>query len=96
MVLILYRTGWRFPGDSHSKESACNAADLGSIPRSGRSPGEGNGYLLQHSFLENSIDRGAWWAIESMESQRVGHDWCLTLSLSGWRSRFIYIFKAGD
>jgi len=96
VVLILYRTGWRFPGDSHSKESACNAADLGSIPRSERSPGEGNGYLLQHSFLENSIDRGAWWAIESMESQRVGHDWCLTLSLSGWRSRFIYIFKAGD
>ena len=56
------------------KNLPCNAGDLGSIPRSGRSPGEGNGYLLQHSFLENSMDRGAWWAIESMESQRVGHD----------------------
>ena len=51
------------------------AGDLDSIPRSGRSSGEGNGYLLQHSFLENSMDRGAWWAIESMESQRVGHNW---------------------
>ena len=57
------------------KNLPCNAGDLGSIPRSGRSPGEGNGYLLQHSFLENSMDRGAWWAIESMESQRVRHNW---------------------
>ena len=42
--------------DSDSKESACNAGDLGSIPESRRSPGEGN------SFLENSMDREAWWA----------------------------------
>ena len=40
-----------------------SAGDPGSIPGSGRSPGEGNGYLLQHSCLENSMDRGAWWAI---------------------------------
>ena len=51
---------WGFPGDSDGKESACNAGDLGSVPGSGRSPGEGNGYLLQYSCLENSIDRGAW------------------------------------
>ena len=42
------------------KESACNAGDLGSIPRSGRSPGEGNGNPLQYSCLENSMVRGAW------------------------------------
>ena len=51
---------WGSPGDSDGKESACNAGDLGSVPGSGRSPGEGNGYLLQYSCLENSIDRGAW------------------------------------
>ena len=44
------------------KKSACNAGDPGSIPGSGRSPGEGNGNLLQYSHLENSMDRGAWWA----------------------------------
>ena len=43
--------------------SACNAGDLGLIPGSGRSLGEGNGYPLQYSCLENSMDRGAWWAI---------------------------------
>ena len=38
------------------------AGDLGSTPGLGRSPGEGNGYPLQYSCLENSMDRGAWWA----------------------------------
>ena len=51
-----------FPGGSDGKEFACNAEDLGSIPESGRSSGEGNGYSLQYSGLENSVDRGAWWA----------------------------------
>ena len=51
-----------FPGGSNSKEYACNAGDLGLIPRLGRSLGEGNGYPLQHSCLENSMDRGAWQA----------------------------------
>ena len=45
-----------------SKESTCNAGDTGSIPGSGRSPGEGNGNLLQYSCLENPRDRGALWA----------------------------------
>ena len=44
------------------KESACNAGDQGSILGLGRSPGEGNGYPLQSSCLENPMDRGAWWA----------------------------------
>ena len=51
-----------FLGGSDSKESACNAGDLGLIPGSGRSPGEGNGNALQCSCLENSMDRGTWWA----------------------------------
>jgi len=49
-------------GGSDGKESACNAGDLGSIPGSGRSPGEGNGNTLQYSYLENPMDRGACWA----------------------------------
>ena len=48
-------------GSSGSKEPACDAGDPGSIPGSGRSPGEGNSYLVQYSCLENSMDRGAWW-----------------------------------
>ena len=44
------------------KVSACNVGDLGSIPGLGRSPGEGNDNPLQHSCLENPMDRGAWWA----------------------------------
>ena len=50
-------------GVSDGKEAACDAGDLGSIPGSGRSPGEGNGNPLQYSCLENAMDRGAWWAI---------------------------------
>ena len=45
-----------FPGGSTGKESACNAGDLGSIPGLGRSPGEGKGYPLQYSGLEDSMD----------------------------------------
>ena len=47
---------------SVGKESACNAGDLGSIHWSGRSLGERNGNPLQHSCLENPMDKGAWWA----------------------------------
>ena len=48
------------PGSSVGKEFTCNARDPGSIPGSGRSPGEGNGNSLPYSCLENSMDRGAW------------------------------------
>ena len=48
------------PGGSDSKASAYNAGDLGSIPGSGRPPGEGNGNPLQYSCLENPMDGGAW------------------------------------
>ena len=52
-----------FPDGSAGEESACCAGDkgdTGSIPESGRSPGEGNGNPLQYSCLENPMDRGAW------------------------------------
>ena len=52
-------TEWGFHGDSGSKESACNAGDLGLIPGSGRSPGEGDGYPLQHYCLEDSMNRAS-------------------------------------
>ena len=58
-----------FPGGSDGKEFACNAGDLGLIPGLGRPPGEGNGYLLQYSCLENPMD-----CVQSMGSQRVRHD----------------------
>ena len=50
------------PGGSDGKEFTCSAGDPSSVPESGRSPGEWNGNQLQYSCLENSRDRGAWWA----------------------------------
>ena len=65
-TLVAFESGlgifWGFPGGLDGKESACHVGDLGSIPGSGKSPGEGKGYPLQCSCLENSMDRGAWWA----------------------------------
>ena len=57
---LVSKVGCGLRCSSDSKESACNAGDLGLIPGLGRSPGEG--YQLQCSCLENSTDRGAWWA----------------------------------
>ena len=51
-----------FLGSFDGKESVCNVEDLGQIPGLGKSPGEGNGYPLQDSGLENSMDRGVWGA----------------------------------
>ena len=51
-----------FPGASLVKNLLANAGDTGSIPGSGRSPGEGNGYPFQCACLENPMDRWAWWA----------------------------------
>ena len=71
-----------FPGGSEVKASACNAGNLGSIPGSGRSPGEGNGNPLQYSCLENSMDRGVtqscpalcdpWWTAAHQAPQSIG------------------------
>ena len=63
-----------FPSGSDGKESACNARDLDSIPESGRYPGGGNGYQLQYSCLENPMDREEADKVQSIGSQRVGHD----------------------
>ena len=62
-----------FPSGSDAKESAYNAGDLGSIPGLGRSPGEGNGYPPQYSYLENPMDRGAWQATVHRVA-RVGYN----------------------
>ena len=51
-----------FPGSSDGKASVYNAGDPGSIPGLGRSPGERNGNPVQYTWLENPMDRGAWWA----------------------------------
>ena len=60
-----------FPGGSDGKESACNARDPGSVPGLGRSSGEGNGYPLQYSCLENPMDRGGFQATV----HRVAKSW---------------------
>ena len=67
------RAFWDFPCSSVGKASACNAGDPGSIPGSGRSPGEGNGNPLWYSCLENPMNRGAWQATVHGVA-RVGHD----------------------
>ena len=69
-----------YPGGLDGKESACNAGGPGSIPGTGRSPGEGNGYPLQYSCLENSTERGARWATVHGVSESDTTEW-LTLSL---------------
>ena len=69
-IFIILSSFWGFPGGSDGKEFACNAGDPSSIFGSGRSPGEGNGYPLQYSCLENSMN-----GLQSMGLQRVRHDW---------------------
>ena len=62
-LVLTYLAVVGFPGCSDGKESACNTGDWSLISGSGRSPGEGNDYLLQYSCLENSMDRGVWQAV---------------------------------
>ena len=59
-IIIIICSFMGFPGGSDGKVSAYNTGDPGSILGSGRSPGEGNGNPLQHSWLENPMDGGAW------------------------------------
>jgi len=63
-----------FPGGLDGKESARNAGDLGSIPGLGRSPGGDHGNLVQYSYLEEFPWTEEPWRLQSMGSQRVGHD----------------------
>ena len=96
---------WVFPGDSDGKASACNAGDPASIPGLERSPEEGNGNLLQYSYLENSMDRGAWLATvrritESDTTERLTLDvdgarvWWRSVSVS-WNIHFYHCHLAG-
>ena len=62
ILFTLFGGSGGFPGGSDGKESACNVEDPGSIPGTGRFPGEGNGNPLQYSCLENPKDTAAWWA----------------------------------
>ena len=76
-VIYLYLCGGN--GDSDSRESACHAGDLGSIPGLERSPGKGNGYPFQYSCLRNTMDRGPWWVTvhgghkESAKTEQLTH-----------------------
>ena len=75
------------PHGSNSKEYACNTGDLGLIPGSWRSLAVGKGYPLQYSCLENSMDRGAWWAavhaVTKSQTRVTESDW-VTESESDW------------
>ena len=62
LIIVYGRVNRGLPDGSDGKECTCYVGDLGLIPGSRRSPGEGNGNPLQCSCLENSMDRGAWWA----------------------------------
>ena len=68
--LNIFMTNLDFPGSSDGKESACNAGDLGLVPGSGRSPGDGNANRLQYSCLENSMER-PWDHKESDMTKRL-------------------------
>ena len=81
--MITLRTFGGFPGDSDGKESACNAGDLRLILVLERSPGEGNGYPLHYSCLEDAMDRGIWRAtvpgpteLDTTEQTHLGHLFC--------------------
>ena len=81
MVELKFKTGHltlAFPGGSSSKESACNAGNLGLIPGSGRSPGGGHGNPLQYSCWENSMDRGAWGLTVHKVAKRLSNSYTHT------------------
>ena len=80
-----------FPGGSEVKASASNAGDLGLIPGSGRSPGEGNGNPLQYSFLGNPMDRGAWQATV----HRVAKSQTRLSDFTSFLSVFNFLFICG-
>ena len=69
-----------FPGDSVVKNPLANAEVLGSVPGVGRSPGEGHGNPLQYPYLENPMDRGAWWAT----AHGVAKSWTQLSTMAWW------------
>ena len=65
---------FELPGGSVVKNLPASEGDVGSIPESGRCPAEGSGNPFQHSYLENPVDRGAWWATVHVGHKRIGYD----------------------
>ena len=86
LLFILKDTSKYFPGSSAGKESACSAGDLGSTPGLGRSPGEGNGYPLRYSGLENSMDGILHGVAESDTTERLSLDLIVILELLSFRT----------
>ena len=83
-----------FPGGSDDEESTCSAGDLGLIPGSGRSPGEGNGNPLQFFCLENSTDGGAWWsAAHGTAKSRTSLSDVHSLTQAGKRKDYLSLIK---
>ena len=78
VVISRHARSGGFPGGSGDTESACNAGDPRLISGSGRSPGEGNGYPLHYSYLENPMHRGARWATVPRFAD-LGHDWATNI-----------------
>ena len=60
---VSVKVNWNVPGGSGVKDSPANAGDVDSVPGPGGSPREGNGNPFRYCCLENSMNRGAWWAI---------------------------------
>ena len=88
--MLSFKPTFCFPGGSEGKASACNAGDLGLIPESGRSPGEGNGNLLcTLTWKTPCMEKPG--RLQSMGLQRVGHDWVTSLTHSFWLSSFTLI-----
>ena len=93
-VMLFFRIKYScvlgFPGGSEVKASACNVGDLGSIPGSGRFPGEGNGNPLEYSCLENPRDGGACWvAVYGVAQSRT---WLTRLSSRSSTPPFLNLF----
>jgi len=81
-----------FPSGSDGKESTCNAGDLGSTPGLGRSPGEGYGYPLQYSGLENSMDRRTWWV--TVHGVAKSWIWLCNFHALPWQAEWLRICLA--
>ena len=91
VYLITALVSMGFPRGSDGEESACNEGYLGLIPRLGRSSGEGNGFPLQYSYLENSTDRGIWRAaVRGVAESDITEQ--LTLSFAGVRQCLMILF----